>query len=86
VQFLFVDLNDLHALTEALRGCEPVIHLAAFTGPYGQPPGVVYANNTMSSYNVLYAASSLGIKRVCLASSINALGGSEFTAFISNFP
>jgi nucleoside-diphosphate-sugar epimerase len=75
VRFLKVDLNDLDHLTEAIRGCDAVIHLAAFTGPWGQPPGVVYANNTLTSYNVLYAATSLGIERICLASSVNALGG-----------
>ena len=75
VRFLDADLNDLEALTEAIRGCDAVIHLAAFPGPTGQPPGVVYANNTLTNYNVLYAATSLGIEKVCLASSINALGG-----------
>lgn len=75
LRFLDADLNSLETLTEALRGCDAVIHLAAFPGPHGQPPGVVYANNTLTNYNVLYAASALGIQRVCLASSINALGG-----------
>jgi UDP-glucose 4-epimerase len=75
VRFLDADINNLAALTEAIRGCEAVIHLAAFPGPDGQAPGVVYANNTLTNYNVLYATSSLGIRRVCLASSINALGG-----------
>ena len=70
-----LDLNDLNALTQALEGCQAVIHLAAFTSPYGQPPGVVYANNTLSSFNVLQAAASTGVRAVCLASSINALGG-----------
>ena len=67
--------NDLEALSEAFKGCQAVIHLAAFTSPFGQPPGVVYANNTLSSYNVLYAAATAGARSVCLASSINALGG-----------
>ena len=75
VRFLDADLNNLEALTEAVRGCDAVIHLAAFPGPHGQAPGVVYANNTLTNYNVLYATSSLGIQKVCLASSINALGG-----------
>ncbi len=70
-----LDLADLPALTGALRGCEAVIHLAAHPGPHGQPPGVVYANNTLASFNLLYAASSLGIQQVCLASSVNAVGG-----------
>jgi nucleoside-diphosphate-sugar epimerase len=75
IKNVFVDLNDLAAFTDALRGCDAVIHLAAFPGPYGQPPGVVYANNTLISYNVLYAVCELGIRHVALASSVNALGG-----------
>ncbi len=75
VRFVEADLNNLAALLETIRGCDAMVHLAAFPGPWGQPPGVVYANNTLTSYNVLYAASSLGLRHVCLASSINALGG-----------
>lgn len=36
---------------------------------------MVYHDNTISSYNALSAAATLGIKRVCLASSINAIDG-----------
>jgi nucleoside-diphosphate-sugar epimerase len=72
---LDADINRLDALTEAISGCDALIHLAAFPGPQGPPPGVVYANNTLTTYNALYAASALGIRKVCLASSINALGG-----------
>jgi UDP-glucose 4-epimerase len=75
LRLIDADLNSLDSLTDAIRGCDAVVHLAAFPGPEGPPPGVVYANNTLSSYNVLYATSALGIQRVCLASSINALGG-----------
>ncbi len=75
VRYSDADINDLEALTELLRGCDAVIHLAAFPGPFGQAPGVVYANNTLTSYNVLQAASALGIQKVCLASSVNAIGG-----------
>lgn len=70
-----IDLNDLDALTQAIRGCNAVAHLAAFTSPWGQPPGVVYANNTIATYNVLHAASDLGIRYVSIASSVNAIGG-----------
>ena len=75
VRFIRNELTDLPSLTEALSGCQAVIHLAAYPGPQLQPPGVVYANNTLASYNVLSASASLGIWHVCLASSINALGG-----------
>ena len=75
LSFTLINLIDLQAVIEALRGCDAVAHLAAYTGPEGQPPGVVYANNTLASYNILYAASLLGISHVCQASSVNALGG-----------
>ena len=75
VRFVEADLNTLETLTETLKRCEAIVHLAAFPGPWGQAPGVVYANNTLSSYNVLYAASALGMRYVCMASSINAIGG-----------
>lgn len=72
-----IDLTHLDDLVDSLRGCEAVIHLAAFLNPEDYPPGVAYINNTTISYNVLWAAASLGLQRVCLASSINALGGAR---------
>jgi nucleoside-diphosphate-sugar epimerase len=75
IRFAEVDLNNLEALAETIKGCDAMVHLAAFPGPWGQAPGVVYANNTLTSYNVLYATSALGMRYVCLASSINAIGG-----------
>ena len=75
VRFIHVDLTNLPAVTEAFAGCDAVAHMAAYPGPQFDPPGIVYTNNTIASYNVLRAALTLGIKRVCLASSINAIGG-----------
>jgi nucleoside-diphosphate-sugar epimerase len=75
--FKVIDLKNLQAFTEAIQGCDAVIHLAAILNPENFPPGVGYINNTIISYNALYAASSLGIQRLSLASSINALGGAR---------
>ena len=75
VTFQALDLMNLEAVMEAMRGCEGIMHLGAIPGPHGHPPGVVYANNTIGSHNVLTAAAALGIKRVCMASSVNAVGG-----------
>ncbi len=73
--FVGLDLADLSALTQALEGCDAVIHLAAIPSPVHTPEPDVYVNNTVTSYNVLFAAADLGIEKVCLASSINAIGG-----------
>jgi len=75
VPFLQVNLTDLQSVKEAIQGCEGVIHLGGFPGVNGRPAGMLYANNTVGSYNVLLAATMVGIKRVSLASSINALSG-----------
>jgi len=75
VRWIRLDLTELAAALEALTGSQAVIHSAAYPGPFGYPPGAVYHNNTLMSYNILAAASTLGVRWVVLASSINALGG-----------
>lgn len=69
------DMRDFGQMVACLRGCDAVIHLAAHRSPVNYPDSIVYGENTAGSYNVLSAAATLGIKRVCLASSINAIGG-----------
>jgi UDP-glucose 4-epimerase len=75
VSFIVADTRDFGQFVAAIRDCEALIHLAAIRAPVHYPDPVVYADNTLSSYNALSAASALGIKRVSLASSINAIGG-----------
>lgn len=75
VNFIAADTRDFGQFIASIRGCDALIHLAAIRGPFNHPDSVVYADNTVSSYNALSAASALGIKRVCMASSINAIGG-----------
>ena len=75
VDFKVADISDFGQVVASIQGCEALIHLAAIRWPLGHPAQVVYGNNTLSSFNALNAAAILGIKRVCLASSINAIGG-----------
>ena len=75
--FIQIDLSDLSKMIKTCRGYDAIIHLAAILNPEDHPPGVAYMNNTTISYNVLWAAAELGIQYVCLASSINALGGAR---------
>jgi len=75
VEFLIADTRDFGQFIASIRDCEALIHLAAIRSPANHPDPVVYADNTISSYNALSAASALGIKHVCLASSVNAIGG-----------
>jgi nucleoside-diphosphate-sugar epimerase len=73
--FIMADTRDFGQFVASIRGCDALIHLAAHRSPLNLIDHVVYADNTVSSYNALSAAATLGIQRVCLASSINAIGG-----------
>ena len=74
-EFVVADTRDFGQFVASIRGCDALIHLAAHRSPLHIIDHVVYADNTVSSYNALSAAATLGIQRVCLASSINAIGG-----------
>lgn len=74
-EFIVADTRDFGQFVASIRGCDGLIHLAAHRSPMNMLDHVVYADNTVSSYNALSAAATLGIQRVCLASSINAIGG-----------
>lgn len=73
--FIALDLTNADAVLHALEGCDAVVHLAAIPNPRNHPAPEVYANNTVTSYNVLHACATLGINTLCMASSINAIGG-----------
>jgi nucleoside-diphosphate-sugar epimerase len=70
-----IDLSDYDALVGAISGSDALIHLAAIPGPGMVPDHVVHDTNVVSSYHALRAASEVGIRRVCQASSVNAIGG-----------
>jgi nucleoside-diphosphate-sugar epimerase len=75
VTYQTVSVSEYGALKATMQGCDALMHLAALLGPRVAPEPGVYDANTNGSYHVLAAAEALGINRVCLASSINAIGG-----------
>jgi len=66
--------NDYEATLEAFKGADAIIHMAGIPNPDGKDDYKVHNNNTNASFNALRAAAELGIKRFCLASSVNAIG------------
>lgn len=66
--------NDFESTLKAFRGCEAVIHLAAIPNPVDKPDSDVHSNNVNSAFNGFRAAGELGIKKICYASSVNAIG------------
>jgi nucleoside-diphosphate-sugar epimerase len=75
VTYTQAEVTDYPIFEQALHGCDALVHLAAIPSPRQHPDYVVHNNNVVASYNALSAAASLGITRVCQASSVNAIGG-----------
>ena len=75
VNYMVANVTDFGQVVACVRGCDGIVHLAAHISPNAAPEPLVYTENTAGSYNVLCAAATLGIQRLCLASSINAIGG-----------
>ena len=69
-----VDFEDLGQVIGVMQGHDAVVHLAAIPTPTLHTADVVFRNNVLSTFNVLEAATILGIKKVVLASSLSALG------------
>ncbi len=72
--FVHASATDYGALLAACRHAEAIVHLAGIAKPVGHAPQVVHNTNVVASYNVLCAAAELGISRVVMASSVNAIG------------
>jgi len=76
VDYRTVDTTSHDDLLSAVRGADALIHLAAHPSPNGRPDHETFNNNAVSSYNALSVGVELGMKRLCQASSINAIGAS----------
>jgi nucleoside-diphosphate-sugar epimerase len=72
--FRRADLVDLGQTYGCLRDADAVVHFAAIPRPTLDVPEVVFRTNVMSTFNLLEAASTLGINRVVYASSVSVLG------------
>jgi len=55
-------------------GFEAVVHAAAIPSPGQHPPHVVFANNTMATFNVIEACVASGVRRLVNISSVGVLG------------
>jgi nucleoside-diphosphate-sugar epimerase len=74
VEWRPADLTDFDEAGAALAGAQCVIHLGGLVHPrYPEPE--VHRVNVNGAYHVLVAAEEHGMAGVCLASSVNAIGG-----------
>lgn len=69
-----VDLANLDALREAMKGVDACVHLAGQPSPYATWSDLL-ATNVVGTYNLYVAAKAGGCRRVVYASSIHAVSG-----------
>ena len=68
------DLTDMGQCYGLLAGADALVHLAAIPNAVTVTNEVVFRNNVMSTYNLLEAADTLGIKKAVTASSESSYG------------
>jgi nucleoside-diphosphate-sugar epimerase len=73
-QYIQADLTDAGQAFSVVRGVDAVVHIAAIPEPTGNAPAVVFQTNLMTTFNVLEAAVSFGVKRFVNISSETATG------------
>jgi len=73
-EYIAGDVADYDQLRRAMAGCDAVLHLAAYHMPYDAPEHEMFRVNVGGTFNVFKACVELGIKRVAVASSTNAVG------------
>ncbi len=72
--FKFVDTTDLGQVISAMQGCDAVIHMAAIPNPRMASEAEVFRVNMLSNWAVLEAAEMHGVRKIVMASSVNAVG------------
>ncbi|QQE77901.1 NAD(P)-dependent oxidoreductase [Alicyclobacillus sp. SO9] len=71
---VLTNLTNLGEVYGVLSDADAVVHLAAIPVAYSHPNEVTFQNNVMATYNILEAASTLGIQKAVIASSESSYG------------
>jgi UDP-glucose 4-epimerase len=72
-----VNCEDLGEVVSVTAGADAIVHMAAYPSPGPVTENIVFRTNTMNNWNVLEAAEINGIRKIVMASSINALGAAQ---------
>ena len=77
LSFHLGDVTDPESLKGAMDGCDVVYHMAGFVAQWSGYKEALYKVNTLGVRYVLEAALAQGVKRVVVASSTAAIGGTK---------
>lgn len=88
IQVIRGDIRDLDSVTDAMRGVDTVLHLAALIGiPYSYTSPLAYIRtNVEGTYNVVQAARTLGVSRVVHTSTSEVYGSAQYVPIDESHP
>ncbi len=68
------NLLDKNSLIEAVKGCDQIYHVAAFSNNWAKDPSIFYKVNIGGSVKLLEAAKEAGVKKIVITSSAGTIG------------
>lgn len=79
IEVIMGDVRDYDAVSQAVKGCQSIFHLAALIGiPYSYVSPLAYLRtNVEGTYNVLESARRLGVGNVVVTSTSEAYGSAQ---------
>jgi NAD dependent epimerase/dehydratase len=82
------DIRDYDAVSNAIKGCNAVFHLAALIGiPYSYISPLAYVKtNIEGTYNVLEASRNLSVENVLITSTSEVYGTAQYTPIDEKHP
>ncbi len=77
ISFVKGDILDEDAIDEGIKGADTVYHMAAYTKPWSEDPGMPNKINVMGTLNVLEAAVRNGVRIVVITSTAGTMSYSR---------
>ena len=75
--FFKMDLADKDAVREVMKGCDLIVHCASIIPSASHKDEEYVDNNIKGTWTVYVLAAELGIDRIVLTSSVNAIGNAR---------
>ena len=88
IEVVLGDIRDRQSVTEAMKGCESVLHLAALIAiPYSYKAAESFIDvNIKGTLNIVEAARQLGVKKVVHTSTSETYGSAQFVPITEEHP
>jgi dTDP-glucose 4,6-dehydratase len=88
IEVILGDIRDYDSVSKAMAECSAVFHLAALIGiPYSYISPLAYIRtNVEGTYNVLEAASNLGVEQTLVTSTSETYGTAQYTPIDESHP